>query len=150
MIELKSKTVELRKQAHSVYRCEYHIMWITKFRFKILKKGARKFLEIKLREVRKYHPEIEYLNINIKLDHIHMLVSFPPKYSISSVVRIIKSNTGRELMQKFDFIKRTYYRARTVWSPGYFASTVGLDESVMKKYIRYQEKEDLGQAKLGI
>jgi putative transposase len=64
------------------------------------------------------------------------------------VVQILKQNTSRELKEKFDFLKQRYYGAGGIWSVGYFVSTVGLDENMIRNYVRYQEKEDLGQAKL--
>ncbi len=140
--------MELRRQAHSVYRCEYHIVWITRYRYKVLTKGVDKYLLTKFDEVRKYHPEIEYLERNIQPDHVHLLVSFPPKYSISRVVQILKSNTGKGLKDKFEFLKERYWGRGGIWSVGYFVSTVGLDEETIRRYIKQQGKEDLGQAKL--
>jgi putative transposase len=75
-------------------------------------------------------------------------MSFPPKYSIAKVVQIIKANTGRALREKFGFLKGRYYGRGGIWSAGYFVSTVGLDERMIKRYVEYQAKEDLGQAKL--
>ena len=140
--------METRRQAHCVYRCMYHIIWIPKYRHKILVNGVRKFLLLKLDEVRKYYPEIEYIERNIQVDHIHLLIIFPPKYSIAKIVQVMKQNTARELRDKFDFIKNRYRGTESVWSTGYFVSTVGLDEQIIKKYVKYQEKEDSGQAKL--
>lgn len=142
--------MKLRKQAHCVFRCQYHIVWIPKYRYKILTSGVKEYLEIKLEEIRKYYPEIEYVERNIQPDHVHLLVSFPPKYSISKVVGVIKSNTSKGLRIKFDFIRERYPGASGVWSKGYFVSTVGLDERVIRRYIRYQEKDDLGQAQLAL
>ena len=70
--------------------------------------------------------------------------------SISKVVEILKSNTGRELKKKFEFLRKRYYGRGGIWSVGYFVSTVGLDEETIKRYIRHQEKEDLGQSKIAI
>ena len=140
--------MELRRQAHSVYRCQYHLIWIPKFRYEVLVRGVADYLKIKLLEVRKYHPEIEYLETNIQRDHLHLLVSFPPRYSISRVVQLIKQNTGRALIQKFDFLKERYPGLSTIWTRGYFASTVGLDERTIKAYIKYQQTEDTGQSQL--
>jgi len=105
-------------------------------------------LEIKLDEIRKLYPEIEYIEKKILADHVHLVMSFPPKYSIAKVVQILKQNTAKALKQKFDFLKERYYGAEGIWSAGYFVSTVGLDEKMIRDYVRYQEKEDLGQAKL--
>ncbi|NMB56674.1 IS200/IS605 family transposase [Candidatus Beckwithbacteria bacterium] len=144
--------METRKQAHSVYQCEYHIVFTPKYRYKILREGVKEYLNIKLKEVRKYYPEIEYLQVNIQPDHVHILLSFSPKDSISKVVKIIKQNTSKTLRDKFDFIKQRYKLSPAVWSSRYFVSTVGLDEEMTTKYIKYQEKEkeDLGQAKLAL
>jgi len=140
--------MKTRRQAHCVYRCQYHIVIIPKYRYKVLVDGVKEYLEIKLDEVRKYYPEIEYVERNIQPDHVHLLLSFPPKYSISKVVGIIKSNTSYALREKFDFIRQRYLGINALWSVGYFVSTVGLDETMIEKYVRYQEKEDLGQAQL--
>jgi putative transposase len=142
--------VEIRKQAHCAYRCMYHIVIIPRYRFKVLINGVDEYLKVKMDEVRKKHPEIEYIERNIRPDHIHMVVSFPPKYSISKVVQMIKQNTGKALWEKFKFIRERYYGRGGMWSAGYFVSTVGLDEQTLLRYVKYQEKEDLGQAKLAL
>lgn len=142
--------METRRQAHCVYRCEYHIVWIPRYRHRVLVEGVKEYLEIKLEEIRKYYPEIEYRERNIQPDHIHLIISVPPKYSIAKVVQVIKQNTGKALKDKFDFLKNRYYGSGGIWSAGYFVSTVGLDENMIRNYVRYQEKEDLGQAKLAL
>jgi putative transposase len=128
----------------------YHIVWIPRYRYKVLTNGVDEYLKIKMDEVRKKYPEIEYLERNIQPDHIHIVVSFPPKYSIAMVVQIIKQNTGKALAEKFAFIRERYYGRGGVWSAGYFVSTVGLDERTILNYVKYQEREDLGQAKLAL
>ena len=142
--------MEIRKQAHCAYRCMYHIVWIPRYRFKVLIKGVDEYLMIKMDEIRKRYPEIEYVQRNIQPEHIHLVVCFPPKYSISKVVQIIKQNTRKALWEKFDFIRERYYGRGGIWSAGYFVSTVGLDEQTIMRYVKYQEKEDLGQAKLAL
>jgi len=109
---------------------------------------VKAYLEVKLDEVRKHYPEIGYVERNVQPDHVHLVVSFPPKYSIAKVVQILKANTGRALREQFAFLRKRYYGRGGVWSVGYFVSTVGLDEETIKRYVRYQEKEDLGQAEL--
>ena len=140
--------MELRRQSHCVFRCLYHLVWIPKYRYKVLVKGVDKYLEIKLREVIKFHPEITIEELSIQPDHVHMVVSFPPRYSISRVVQIFKQNTGKQIRDKFDFIKDRYRGMNTIWSRGYFVSTVGATEEVIRNYVRYQEKEDSGQTQL--
>ena len=142
--------MEYNKSSHSVYYTRYHIVWIPKFRKKILiDPGVIKYLEIKLDEVRQWYPDVIYHERNIRPDHIHLLLEIPPKYSISQIVRIIKSNTSRHLRNQFNFIRESY-KDNNVWSVGYFVSTVGVNEQQIKKYIQLQEKEDSGQAKLDL
>ena len=126
------------------------MVWIPRYRYKILVKGVDEYLLKKMDEIRKTYPEIEYVQRNIQPDHIHLVLSFPPKYSIAKVVQIIKSNTGKAMWEKFEFLRKRYYGRGGIWSAGYFVSTVGLDEKLIEKYVRYQEKEDLGQAKLAL
>lgn len=140
--------MKFRKQAHVTYFCEYHIVVTTKYRRAWINKGIFVYLELKLAEVRKYYPEIEYRIVNQDKDHVHLLISIPPKMKVSDTVRIIKSNTSRELKQKFPFLKELYRRTDGVWSDGYFVSTVGVNEHVIRKYIENQGKEDSGQAQL--
>jgi putative transposase len=126
------------------------MVWIPRYRYKVLVKGVDEYLLKKMDEIRKVYPEIEYVQRNIQPDHIHLVLSFPPKYSIAKVVQIIKSNTGKAMWEKFEFLRKRYYGRGGIWSAGYFVSTVGLDEKLIEKYVRYQEKEDLGQAKLAL
>ena len=140
--------MKLSRQAHCVYRCEYHLIFIPRFRYKVLVKGVAQYLEIKFQEIRKFYPEIHFLETSIQPDHIHLLISIPPKYSVAKVVGILKQNTGRDLMQKFDFLKQRYRNLTSIWSIGYFVVTVGADEEIIRGYIKYQEQEDRGQAKL--
>ena len=86
--------------------------------------------------------------MNSDLDHIHMLVSIAPKMSVSSAVNIIKSHTGKMVRRRFNWLNKVYWDQEGIWSIGYFVSTVGVTEEVVRKYIEWQGKEDSGQAKL--
>ena len=140
--------MRLIKSAHTVYRTQYHIVWITRFRRKILNGGVRAYLETKLQEVRKYYPDWEYIAIGIDVDHIHLHMVIPPKYSVSMVVETIKKNTSRALSLKFRFLENVYWDHEGIWSKGFFVSTVGVNEAVIRRYVEMQAKEDAGQAEL--
>ena len=105
-------------------------------------------MEEVLKKLRDYYPEVEVIEINHDVDHIHILVSIPPKMAVGDVVRIIKANTARMLRKKFDYLKKVYWGNDGIWSEGYFVSTVGLNEEVIRKYIQKQGEEDFGQAQL--
>lgn len=101
-----------------------------------------------LKELTDHYPEIDVLEINHDVDHIHLLVSIPPKMSVGKVVGIIKANTSRRLKAKFPFLKEVYWGTDGIWSDGYFVSTVGINEQIIQKYIQHQGREDSGQAQL--
>ena len=140
--------MRLIKAAHSVYQTQYHIVWVTRFRRKILVRGVAEYLETKLEEIRKYYPDWKYIAIGIDVDYVHLHMVIPPKYAVSMVVETIKKNTSRHLSLKFRFLKRVYWDNRGIWSKGFFVSTVGINEAVIRKYVQMQEKEDTGQAEL--
>jgi len=105
-------------------------------------------LETKFREVRKYYPEWDYIAIGIDVDHVHIHMVIPPKYAVSEVVDIIKANTSRALKTKFGFLSKVYWDKRGIWGKGFFVSTVGIDEKIIRKYVEMQGEEDTGQAEL--
>ena len=131
-----------------MYHCEYHVILVSKYRKKIFNEGIFAYFEIKLKEVGEYYPLIYISTVNHDKDHIHMMVSVPPTMAVGSAVRIIKSNTAKALKQKFPFLKKAYWGTDGVWSDGYFASTVGINEATIRAYIEHQGQEDEGQAKL--
>jgi len=130
----------------------YYMVWKPRYRYKILVKGVDEYFLKIMYELRKDYPvpEIEFVQKNIQPDQVHLVLSFPPKYSIAKVVQIIKSNTGKAIWEKFDFLRQRYYGRGGICSAGCFVSTVGLDEKLIERYVQYQEKEDLGQAKLAL
>ena len=140
--------VRHKRQAHCVYYCEYHLVLVTKYRRKVFNNGVFAYLKVKLKEINKCYPEIEFLEVNHDKDHIHLLVSIPPKMSVGSVVRIVKANTAKRIKEKFGYVRELYWGTDGIWSDGYFVSTVGVNEQVVKKYIENQGKEDTGQAML--
>ena len=137
-----------RKQHHCVYHCEYHLVFATKYRRKIFNDGIFVYMQERLKQIKDHYPELDIQEINRDIDHIHILTVIPPKMSVSTAVRIIKSNTSKDLKRKFSFLKDVYWGTDGIWSDGYFVSTVGVNEEVIKKYIEQQGKEDSGQAQL--
>jgi putative transposase len=93
-------------------------------------------------------PGCEIVEQNIQLDHIHMLMIIPPKYAVSDVIGEMKQYTASRLREKFAWLDKVYWKERVVWSPGYFVSTVGLDEKSVAEYVKWQGRQDSGQAKL--
>ena len=93
-------------------------------------------------------PGCEIMKYNIQVDHIHIVMIIPPKYAVSDVVGRIKGITASRLRKRYEWLKRPYWKENIVWSEGYFVSTVGIDEDKILKYVKWQGRQDSGQAKL--
>ena len=142
--------MRLRKQGHCAYRCDYHLVMTSKYRRKIFNEGSFSYLQELITSFYDLLPEVEILEINHDVDHVHILLSIPPKMRVSDVVRTFKSHTGRFMKKKFEYIRKAYWGADGIWSDGYFVSTVGVDEGVIREYIERQGQEDYGQAELDL
>ena len=134
--------------SHCLYHCEYHLVITTKFRKKIFNEGIFAFFDTKLAQISEHYPLIRFEKVNHDKDHLHLLISLPPTMSVGRAVGIIKQNTAKELKQKFPFLKQVYWGTESVWSEGYFVSTVGINESMIRQYIENQGEKETGQAKL--
>jgi len=93
-------------------------------------------------------PGCEIVEYNIQVDHIHLLMVIPLKYAVSVVIGQMKQYTASRLRGKFAWLEKVYWKEQVVWSPGYFVSTVGLDEKQITEYVKWQAHQDSGQAKL--
>jgi putative transposase len=93
-------------------------------------------------------PGVEMVQQNIQVDHIHTIMIIPPKYSVSEVIGRLKGQSASKLRKKFTWLENVYWKENLVWSPGYFVSTIGLNEDQIIKYVKWQESQDSGQAKL--
>jgi len=109
---------------------------------------VKAYLEKLFPTVLEQMPGCEIVKCNIQPDHIHMVMIIPPKYAVSEVVGKMKGITSRGLRKKFGWLKKRYWRENIVWSPGFFISTVGVEEKNILKYVEYQGRQDSGQAKL--
>ena len=140
--------MQLRHSGHSVYKTEYHITWIPKYRRRILNPGVASYLSRIFPKVLEQMPGVEIVEKNIQVDHIHLVMIIPPKYAVSDVVGRIKQHTASVLRKKFSFLQKVYWREQVVWSQGFFVSSVGIDEEQILKYVKWQQSQDSGQAKL--
>ena len=103
-----------------------------------------------MKQVAEKFPDVIIIEMNHDVDHIHLLMPVPPKKRVSDVVKVIKSISGRLLKKKFEYMRKAYWVIEGIWSNGYFVSTVGIDEEVIKQYIKRQGEEDMGQAQLAL
>ena len=113
----------------------------------MLKGELKNFIEKRLYDIQDYNPDVEIEKYSMQVDHVHLIIIIPPKYSVSRIIGKIKANTSREIRKKFEWVKKIY-RRNEFWSPGFFSSTVGIDEEVIKRYVEFQEKVDKGQLQM--
>ena len=140
--------MENRFSGHSVYRAQYHIVWATKYRRRILKPGLASYLNKMLKGMMRTMPGCEIEELNVQVEHVHVVMIVPPKYAVSDVVARMKGRTASYMRKKFKWLEGVYWNENVVWSPGYFVSTIGLDEEQIKRYVKWQGDQDSGQAKL--
>ncbi len=124
---------------HTKWECKYHVVWIPKWRKKVLYGQLRKELGRVLRELSK-QKESEVLEGTLKVDHVHMVISIPPKYSVSQVVGYVKGKSAIWVARTTG--KNRNFVGQNFWARGYCVSTVGLDEETIREYVRSQEEAD--------
>jgi len=130
-----------RKLSHSIWHCQYHIVWVPKYRFRVLTgpvagevaRCTRAFSEQKGAEI---------VELNVQIDHVHLLVLVPPKISISSFIGVVKGRTAIRVFNKFRNLKQKPYWGNHFWARGYCVDTIGLNEEMIRKYVKYQEKKE--------
>ncbi len=140
--------MKYRKGSHTVYDIKYHLIWITKYRYKILT-GS---IAVRLREMLVQSCESRAITVvcgNITKDHVHMLISCPPSLSVSKVVQYLKGRSSRLLQDEYEELRKRYW-GQHLWARGYFCGTVGaVTEEMIKEYVENQEESD-GEEKFKI
>lgn len=134
-----------KRDNHCVYLCDYHLVLPTKYRHSVITTDLWKYLYGKLIEITTFYPKLYIKEANHDGDHIHLLISIPPQMTVGSVVRLVKTNTARKIKEKFPVLKKHYWGTDSLWSEGYFVSTVGVTTETIKRYIAKQGELDTGQ-----
>ena len=127
--------------SHTKWECKYHVVWIPKCRRKLLYGQLLKNMGEMFHELAR-QKESRVLEGHLQPDHVHMLISIPPKYAVSQVVGYMKGKSAIHIARTY-LGQRKNYSGMSFWARGYFVSTVGADEDVVRAYIREQEQEDL-------
>ena len=130
-----------RKLSHAIWHCQYHLVWVPKYRYRIL---TGRVSEEVGRCIRAFTERqgAEVIELNIQLDHVHLLTMVPPKVSVSNFVGTVKGRTAIRVFNKFRELKRRPYWGNRFWARGYCVDTVGLDEAKIRAYVVYQETKE--------
>ena len=130
-----------RKLSHVVYHCNYHIVWVPKYRFRILDGAVKELVERDVHVLCSWK-EVEVLELSVQRDHVHLVCSIPPKLSVSSFMGLLKGKLAIKLFKSYPGLRKKPYWGNHFWARGYFVSTVGIDEDKIRRYVKYQEEKE--------
>ena len=135
-----------RKLSQTIWHCQYHIVWTPKYRYRIITGELGNDVGDCIRAFSE-QMSCEIIEMNVQLDHVHVLVMIPPKVAVSNYVGAVKGRTAIRILNKYRQLKKKPYWGNHFWSRGYCADTVGLDSEMIRKYIQYQEAKERREEK---
>ena len=136
--------VEYRHSAHAVYDIKYHVTWVTKYRYKVMRGRIAERARDLIRQICQAR-DVVIVRGSVSPDHIHMLLSAPPHLSPAKLVQYIKGRSSRRLQEEFPELGKRYW-GQHLWARGYFCATVGaVDEATIKEYIENQKWDEEGE-----
>lgn len=127
--------------SHTIWNCQYHIVFCPKYRYRVLKGPVETFVRNELYKLCSYKQQVRITQLNIQPDHIHLVMSIPPKYAISEMMGYLKGKLAIRLFVDYRKFGSIYW-GRKFWSRGYCVSTVGLDEDKVRKYVKWQQERE--------
>ena len=130
-----------RKLSHTIWHCQYHILWTPKYRLRILTGQVAEEVTRCIRALSE-QKGCEVIELNVQIDHVHLIAMVVPKISISEFVGIVKGRTAIRIFNKYRHLKQKPYWGNHFWSRGYCVDTVGLDAEKVRKYVKYQEQKE--------
>ena len=137
-------TREFKKLTHTLYQCKYHIIFCPKYRYRILTGEVGAYVYREIYGLCEQKAEVEVIEANVQADHVHMILSIPPKYAVSGVMGYLKGKLALRVFYHYPELKKRLWSGK-LWSRGYCVSTVGLDEDKIRKYVKWQEGREKQQ-----
>lgn len=134
-------TRQFKKLAHSLYECKYHFVFCPKYRYKILQEAVAKYVTQQIFRLCSQKDQVEVLEVNVQADHVHVIVSLPPKYAVAQFMGYLKGKLALRLFDHLPDLRKRYW-GQHVWSRGYCVSSVGLDEERIRKYVKWQTQQE--------
>ena len=138
-----------KKLSHTIYECKYHIVFCPKYPYRIFDGQIGEYAKQQVYHLTRQKDLVEVEEINVQPDHVHSILSVPPKYSISDIMGFIKGKMSLNLFHRYERLGKKHW-GRHLWSRGYCVSTIGLDEDRIRKYVRWQEHKDKEFEQLGL
>ena len=129
------------KLSHALWHCKYHVVFVPKYRYRVLggSVGVRVYQKIRILSEQK---GCEVIELNVQQDHVHLVFMVPPKFPVSQIIGMLKGKTAMDIFKNYPTLRTKTYWGNHFWSPGYCLDTVGIDEDMIRKYVKYQSKKD--------
>ena len=134
-------TRQFKRLSHTIYECKYHIVFCPKYRYRILKDEVGEYTRQQIHRLCEQKELVEVLELNVQVDHVHLVLSVAPKYAVSNLMGYLKGKLALRLFQRYEHLGRRYW-GRHLWSRGYCVSTIGLDEERIRQYVKWQMQRD--------
>ena len=136
-----------KQLSHSLYECKYHLVFCPKYRYRVLDSEIGQFVQRQLEQLLRQKEQTEVIELNVQKDHVHLVASIPPKYAVSDLMGFLKGKSAIRIHREH-LGRQRGFTGFHFWVRGYCVSTVGLDEQVVREYIRNQEAEEKRQEQL--
>jgi putative transposase len=136
-----------RRLSHTIWHCQYHIVWVPKYRYRILVGEVARSVHSGIQAICGF-AGCEVVELNVQKDHVDLLVMVPPKVSISELIGRVKGQTAMKVFRQYRQLRKKPYWGNHFWSKGYCVDTVGLDAEMISRYVRYQENKEIQQEQL--
>jgi putative transposase len=124
-----------------VYQCNYHIVWVPKYRYRVLTGAIKEMVEKDIHTLCEWR-EVEVLELSLQADHVHLGCSIPPKLSISDFMGFLKGKLAIKLFKSYPRLRKRPYWGNHFWTRGYFVNTIGMNEDLVRRYVKYQEERE--------
>jgi len=130
-----------RRLSHAIWHCQYHLVWVPKYRYRVLKSEVNREVTTCI-HVFSGQKGCDVVEVNVRPDHVHLIVMIPPKVSISDYMGMVKGRTAIRVFKQFPYLRQRPYWGNHFWAPGYCVDTIGLDAEMIRKYVQYQERQE--------
>ena len=130
-----------QKLSHALYECKYHIVFCPKYRYRIFGKEVGQYVGQQIIQLLRQKELVAVLEHNVQPDHVHLVVEIPPLYSVSAMMGFLKGKLALKVFERYPDLGRKFW-GRHLWARGYCVSTVGINEEMIRHYVRWQEKQE--------
>jgi putative transposase len=130
----------LKKLSHTVYECKYHVMWLPKYRYRVMTGEIRVYVNQTIRRLCEWK-KLELIEMNVLPEHLHLVLEIQPNRRVSEVIGFLKGKSAIAVFKKFEGLRKKFWGMH-FWTPGYCVSTIGFNEEEIRKYVRWQQNQD--------